>query len=225
MNLSPDTLDYLHGRRFSNGTVFDLDNRGRALRRADRLVQLAQGRRVLHIGCCDHLPLIREKVAMGLYLHQNLCRAASHCVGVDTNAEGIALLRELGFPEVYVPGELPPQEFDLCMLADVIEHVGDPVSFLRSMGQYSFRELVVITPNVFRWRNCLPGGELINTDHRYWFSPYTLCKVLVDAGYEPQRVELCHGDHATWKGALAARVLDFFPRWREALVVTAVRKD
>jgi hypothetical protein len=221
MDLSADTLDHLHGRRFSNGRTFDLGNHGRAPRRGDRLVDLARGQRVLHVGCCDHLPLIRNKVNAGIYLHQNLCSAASHCVGVDTNAEGVSLLRELGFPEVYLPDDAPDESYDLCLLADVIEHVGDPVSFLRSMRRYQFKQLVVITPNVFRWRNSLPGGELINTDHRYWFSPYTLCKVLVDAGYEPQRVELCHGDHTRWQGALAARVMDHFPRYRETLIVAA----
>ncbi len=221
MDLSPDTLDHLHGRCFSNGRLFDLGNRGRAPRRADRLVELARGKSVLHIGCCDHLPLIRDKMRLGIYLHQNLCQTASRCVGIDTHVEGVAMLRELGFPQVYLPQDAPDAEYDLCMLADVIEHVGDPVSFLRSMRRYRFKQLLVITPNVFRWRNCLPGGELINTDHRFWFSPYTLCKVLVDAGYEPQQVELLHGDHASWRGALAARVMDHLPRYRETLLVQA----
>ena len=229
MDLSPDTLDHLHGRRFSNGRAFDLGNRGPALRRSDRLVQLATGQRVLHIGCCDHLPLIQDKLQRGLYLHDNLCRVATQCVGVDTNTEGVALLRGLGFDETYVPDEAPlsandngtPVPYDLCLLADVIEHVGDPVSFLRSMRRYQFKRLVVATPNAFRWRNSLPGPELINTDHRFWFSPYTLCRVLVDAGYEPEQVELCHGDHASWRGALAAKVLNAFPRWRETLLVQA----
>lgn len=225
MRLSPETLDYLHGRRFSNGHSFELANRGRALRRSDRLVDLVQQRRVLHIGCCDHLPLIRDKLARGLYLHDRLTRAATQCVGVDTNAEGIELLRSLGFAESYEPDEVPAalleQQFDLCLVADVIEHVGDPVSFLRSMRRYRFERLVIVTPNVFRWRNLWPGAELINTDHRFWFSPYTLCKVIVDAGYEPVGVELCHGDHASWRGTLAARVMDHVPRWRETLLVQA----
>lgn len=221
MDFTPETLDYLSGRRFSNGAAFALGNRGRAARRADRLLAMAAGQRVLHVGCCDHLPLVPGKLAAGNYLHANLVRAAAVCVGADTNVEGVAQLRALGMPEVYTPDEVPDQAFDICLLADVIEHVGDPVSFLRSMRRYRFERLVVVTPNVFRWRNCLPGAEVVNTDHRYWFSPYTLAKVVVDAGYKPMRLELLHGDHTRWQGALAARVMDHFPRWRESLLLSA----
>jgi Methyltransferase domain len=221
MDLTPETLDYLHGRRFSNGHDFKIDSTRPGLKRSSRLMELSRGQRVLHVGCCDHLELIREKIELDLYLHQKLCRVAQHCVGVDTNAEGVTMLRELGFAEVYLPDDTPEQEFDICLLADVIEHVGDPVSFLRSMRRYRFKRLVVVTPNVFRWRNSLPGSERINTDHRFWFSPYTLSKVLVDAGYEPAAVELCHGDYATWKGSVAASLTDWVPRWRDTLLVQA----
>ena len=85
MDLNPETLDYLHGRRFSNGHDFKLVAPRRALRRSARMVELARGQRVLHVGCCDHLELIREKVELDLYLHQKLCRVAQHCVGVDIN--------------------------------------------------------------------------------------------------------------------------------------------
>ena len=221
MKPDPTTLDLLSGKTFSNGHRFDLGNRGPAVRRFERLVQLCAGRRVLHVGCCDHIGLVRDKVSQGVYLHQHLCRVAAHCVGVDTNAQGVALLHELGFPEVYLPGAVPDVEFDICLLADVIEHVGDVVSFLRSMRRYRFRQIVVVTPNLFRLRNWLSSGELVNTDHRYWFSPFTLCKVLVDAGYTPQSVELCHGDHVTWRGALLARLLDHGPKFRDTLLVSA----
>jgi 2-polyprenyl-3-methyl-5-hydroxy-6-metoxy-1,4-benzoquinol methylase len=221
MKFDDTTRAYLDGSRFSNGHHFALGNAGRALRRGDRLVQLVQGRRVLHVGCCDHLDLIRDKVAQGIYLHQQLCRSAQQCVGVDTNAAGIALLRELGFEQSYVPGEVPEQGFDICLLADVIEHVGDVVAFLREMRRYAFGEIIVVTPNLFRLRNFLSRGEVVNTDHRYWFSPYTLCKVLVDAGYTPTSVELLHSDHLSWKGALQARVLDAFPKYRDTLLVRA----
>lgn len=221
MEFDPTTMDYLSGRRFSNGHRFDLGNRGLAPRRIDRLVELVRGKTVLHVGCCDHLDLIRDKVAQGVYLHQQLCRSARRCIGVDINVEGIALLKELGFDDVYVPDAAPGVEYDLCLLADVIEHVGDAVSFLKSMRRYRFKQITVVTPNVFRLRNMLSTGEWVNTDHRYWFSPYTLSKVMVDAGYRPQSLTLCHGDHVSWRGALAARVLDHFPKYRDTLMLTA----
>jgi 2-polyprenyl-3-methyl-5-hydroxy-6-metoxy-1,4-benzoquinol methylase len=222
MKFDPTTRDHLSGVTFSNGHLFSLGNSGRAARRFERLVEICRGKRVLHVGCCDHLPLIATKVQQGVYLHQHLCRVASHCVGVDTHQAGVAMLRDLGFPEVYQPDDTPDQSFDVCLLADVIEHVGDVVSFLRSMRRYRFKQLVVATPNAFRLRNFLSMGELINTDHRYWFSPYTLCKVLTDAGYEPQQLELCHSDHISWRGAALARLLDGLPKYRDTLLATAV---
>lgn len=117
------------------------------------------------------------------------------CVGVDTNAEGVALLHAPD-SRAYAPDDAPlcsvvdgkEQAYDICLLADVIEHVGNLIQIHAGMKRYRFNRLIVVTPNAFRWRNSLPGGEAINTDHRFWFTPYTLCKVLVDAGYEPQRV-------------------------------------
>ena len=221
MELDATTLAALDGTTFSSGQRFDLGNRGRARQRSQRLLELTRGQRVLHVGCCDHLDLIRTKVAQGVYLHQRLCQVASHCVGVDVNEAGVSLLRDLGFAEVYTPPYVPSDEFDICLLADVIEHVGDVVRFLQSMRRYRFRELVVVTPNVFRLGNLLTTGEVVNTDHRYWFSPFTLCKVLVDAGYTPGRVELCHTDHVSWRGALKARLLDHAPKFRDTLIVVA----
>ena len=223
MKFDPTAQDFLSGKTFSSGYRFDLGHSGRAPRRFERLVELCRGRHVLHVGCCDHLALIREKVAQGVYLHQNLCTVAARCVGMDISAPGVELLHELGFPEVYQPDDVPDHDYDICLLADVIEHVGDVVAFLRSMRRYRFGELVVATPNAFRLRNFISRGEVINTDHRYWFSPYTLCKVLADAGYAPQIVELCHNDHVTLQGALLARVLDWLPKYRDTLIVAASR--
>ena len=30
--------------------------------------------------------------------------------------------------------------------------------------------------------------EIINSDHRFWFTPYTITKVLVSAGYNPEKI-------------------------------------
>jgi hypothetical protein len=30
--------------------------------------------------------------------------------------------------------------------------------------------------------------EIINSDHRFWFTPYTISKVVASAGYYPERI-------------------------------------
>ena len=30
--------------------------------------------------------------------------------------------------------------------------------------------------------------EIINSDHRFWFTPYTISKVLASAGYKPEKI-------------------------------------
>jgi hypothetical protein len=35
--------------------------------------------------------------------------------------------------------------------------------------------------------------EVINTDHRYWFSPYTLTKVVMESGFSD--CDLCFVEH------------------------------
>jgi hypothetical protein len=30
--------------------------------------------------------------------------------------------------------------------------------------------------------------EIINTDHKYWFTPYTLSKILYEAGYKVEEI-------------------------------------
>lgn len=35
------------------------------------------------------------------------------------------------------------------------------------------------------------GCENINSDHKYWFTPYTIQKVLYSAGYETEEIIMC----------------------------------
>ena len=86
---------------------------------------------------------------------------------------------------------------------------------------HRFDTLVVAAPNAFRLRNFLSGGEPINTAHRDRFTPYTLCRVLTDAGDALPHVKLCHTDCVSRKGAWAARVLDYMAKYRDTLIVSA----
>ena len=192
----------------------------------------------MHLGCVDHLPLLEAKRARGEWLHARLCRSAARCLGIDIHAEGVEYLRnELHIRDVVcadltrddVPA-LREAEWDLLVVAEMLEHTDDPVAFLRGLRKHCFggvRELALTAPNAFRLdgiRDSLRGFETINSDHRYWFTPFTLGKVLVRAGWEPLDFQFVQG--RPWSGSrvgsLPRRLLcRRFPTLRDTLVMTA----
>lgn len=62
------------------------------------------------------------------------------------------------------------------------------MGFLKSLKKglgNNARELIVTAPNAIRWekfKNLRKGIECINSDHRYWFTPYTLAKIVLETG-------------------------------------------
>ena len=58
------------------------------------LVDLARGKRVLDVGCVNHTTDAYQDPA---WLHGQIVKAASYCLGVDVLEEGVAHLRAAGF--------------------------------------------------------------------------------------------------------------------------------
>jgi hypothetical protein len=67
--------------------------------------------------------------------------------------------------------------------------------------------------------------ELINSDHRYWFTPYTLAKVVTRAGFTSLRLGFVENGVPRSRGgirrALKQRLLRMHPALREVLVMEA----
>lgn len=193
------TKDYLNGNSFSNGGKIRLDsNNSDLLYRDDYLINIAQDKNILHLGFVDHIPLIDEKIINGSWLHEKLVSASNICYGIDINKEGIEYIKDkYKYDNLYaidivsdsIPTEIKEIEFDYIFIPDVIEHIGNPVKFLKTIHNIfkdNIKDIILTTPNAFRlnnFANTLRKIELINTDHRFWFSPYTLSKVVTDAGY------------------------------------------
>lgn len=178
------TVDsYLSGRTFSNAGKFQI-GREPLIDRATLITGLARGKRVMHLGCADHLPLIQQKRADGSYLHDQIAEVAQRLVGVDTNAAALDEMRIAGIDDLYLPEDLPSDlELDLVIAPDVIEHVGNVEDFLKYAGSFGCPVLIT-TPNALGMENRTRlRSEFVNTDHRYWFSPYTLARSLVAAGF------------------------------------------
>jgi len=169
---------------------------------ADRdglLLALARGQRVLHIGCAD-APLTQEKLADGSLLHRRLVEACDDLVGVDIDAEALAVLRA-HLDGRYVCADATDAaalvtaaaalEPTVILAADVIEHVGDPARFLAALAAARLdpaTRLVLSTPNALSLRSPLlaaVGCELAHPDHRATYTPTTLGRALVCAGFRP----------------------------------------
>lgn len=208
MQLPSDASAYLNGQRFSDSYYLTL-RRARdggddeLVDRITLLERLVAARTVVHVGCVDHTPeQIRKRLDKGNWLHARIDRAARRCLGVDIDADGIEYMRsELGYPEV-VHGNLAEStleaitsaRWEILLLGELVEHLNDPVGFLGEMRRRykdHVASVIITVPNAFRFKNFLVGlggAEKINSDHRYWFTPYTIAKVLHEAGLTVQEI-------------------------------------
>jgi SAM-dependent methyltransferase len=153
------------------------------------LGDLADGRRVIHVGFADAgFRGMQERNEA--WLHQHLDRRASHLVGIDLDQEGVDDARARGY-EAYVadccdPDELKALDLEpaqLVIAGEVIEHLDDPGSFLDGLHHLVAPggQLVVTTPNAAGWLNplaALAGREINHPDHVTTYTWRTLSNQL-----------------------------------------------
>lgn len=205
---------YLEGAKFDNSLVVQLDRpKAPVVDRLESLCKMVRGKTVLHLGFADHLPLIPKKDAEGRWLHRLLMETASHCMGLDIDVEAVKYIKdEMKIDDVYcvdvlsdpLPEDVLNRRWDFVILGELLEHIDNPVAFLEAI-QAKFKavadNLVITVPNAFDVanlkylnRNC----EFINSDHRYWFTPFTLAKVGVRAGFSVRDMCFAHNfSHTT----------------------------
>ena len=199
--------EYLDGKSFSSIYQFKIKGVSESLRRIDLVAKLVAGKKVVHFGCVDHVPLIEHRRKNGIWLHEILANNCTEVVGVDINEQGIQYMRDEGF-ETYnsnVVTEMPPaaivsKKWDYIVAGEVLEHIDDPVMFLNCIREKygACTERILITvPNALSYTNfrfALRNTEMINSDHRYWFTPFTLLKVAKQAGIKVEDFDLCGDD-------------------------------
>lgn len=230
---------YLQGDQFDNGLSVKIAAKNPLMTRIDYLCDYARGRRIVHVGCVDHIPLITEKLKNNTWLHRRLDEVSKEVLGIDNSLEGIQYMHEqLGYSnavyEDILEGEIHEslrREWDSMIMGEILEHVDNPVAFLSKIRErYAkyVKELVITVPNAFSIKNsfyAIRHSEKINTDHRYWFTPYTLNKILIRAGFTP----LYH-DFTTYypvsnrnpvRKWLIKSVLNRYPAFRGNLVAVA----
>lgn len=207
MKISDLCLQHLKGKKFSTGFITDFifeESDSQYLSRVDLLQNICKDKKIIHIGCVDHDPSVMEqKAPKGKWLHKTLTDITEQCIGVDIAAEGIAHLHSIGCTNVICaditspPPILLEQQWDYIAIPEVLEHIGNPVDFLskiRTAMKDNARAIVLTVPNAFSLENfklAKKNKEAINSDHRFWFTPFTLAKVVIDAGFTIEHMQMC----------------------------------
>src|SRR5436190_10261424 len=130
MKFDEHSLEYLHGKKFSNSLIIPYDYQQPIPNRVDFLTALAKGKRVIHLGCLDHLPLIDDKISRGQWLHKRLTESASECLGVDIDEQAKKYVEErFGFRNVvlgdFTHSKLPQiasARWDVAILGEILEN-------------------------------------------------------------------------------------------------------
>ena len=199
-------IKYLSGTEINNNgkiyfgdEIFDL-YRENAIRRIITKDGDDTSANVIHLGACDHQNLIKEKIRRNVWLHKILTENAAHCVGFDVDAESVAYCNSIGWENIYWLDMIHEYErvyeiikhvgkWDYLIAGEIVEHLDNPVEFLEKLHHRYIRyvdKIVITVPNAYSIHyldSVLHGIEGINTDHRYWFTPYTICKIAHRAGF------------------------------------------
>lgn len=163
--------------------------------RVDVIVEKVEGPRVLDVGCTGH----DANPNRPYWLHGFLRRRFEHVEGIDINEENVRKLAEAGYSDIHcarIEEWDPAEKYNTIVMGEVIEHVGDAVSFLRRAADLIDRggKLVLSTPNVFcamylayALKNAPRTCQ--NPEHTFWFCESTLAETARRAGWNIEEVE------------------------------------
>lgn len=200
---SDDQLAAIYGANYFIGSSendplaphFDLVKRATASLQLDEVAaylrergQVADRLSLLEVGC-GRGNMLLEARNRGYQIHGR---------EFSTDAARVANLK-LGADVVRVDaiGEetFPQQSFDVCILADVIEHVRDPAGFLQTICRLLKPGGVVFiaTPSTDSWSAKLLGWNWMEykPEHLFFFNPKTITRLLENAGFD--NVEISSG--------------------------------
>jgi 2-polyprenyl-3-methyl-5-hydroxy-6-metoxy-1,4-benzoquinol methylase len=191
------------------------------LSKQEALLSLCSGKRILDVGCVGQ----DAGPDSAAWLHNQIRSVSATLVGTDLDRAALQKLRALGY-DMLAPEELSRGgDFEVIVLADVLEHVDDPVALLRN---YRARlaaggVLVVTTPNPFAARQTLliltQGTISVNEEHTMWIDPRTMAEICRRSGLTIERFAWLT-DYYDWRTLRAGERL----RHRVANLLIAFRR-
>lgn len=184
------------------------------VRKDEFIIERCAARAVLDIGCINH----SAEYALSLgdrWLHDRIRRVAASTCGLDTLESEAARLRDAGYDIAVADAQSFDlgTRFDVVVAADVIEHLSDLGSFLRSVRRHmtDVSALIITTPNPFAIAQMLQvtlrGRAVVNAEHTVWLDPNVLYELLQREGFEIVEFAWIDSDPEFVPATLATRLL------------------
>jgi hypothetical protein len=236
MNLNNNYLPYLKNKKFDPAIKFFFNRKEKLIYRDEFLIKQSKEKHILHFGFLDHPTILDKKILNNSWLHNKLLKVCKSCAGTDINHEGLNYISsKYNIKDIHIfdvtsetiPKKLLKRKFDLILLPDVIEHIENPVLFLNSLRKKfsnQVKTIIITTPNAFNLNNffnIFKNREIINSDHRFWFTPYTLIKILNDSGFTIKSLYFSEHSKISRKKILKNLIIRFFPGFRSTIMIVA----
>jgi 2-polyprenyl-3-methyl-5-hydroxy-6-metoxy-1,4-benzoquinol methylase len=234
---------FLCGEKWSNGQRFRDLSLSKTVNRIEYLRWRCTGKKVLHMGCLGHAGNFRKSIKNGTWLHGILLNVSELCIGIDVDSSAYNLVqRELGIENIQLLDLSKPLEdkdldhlcqiqWDLIVCPEVLEHITNHQQFLQNLRRLAHsRTILIITgPNAFRFANflnALRGFEDLNTDHKYWFTFFTLSRLLTASGWKPSQLVYYSGPiQSHWMRILCKIAARISRTLSNGLIIEASRLD
>lgn len=220
MLFKEETIKYLNGEKFSNSLKILISKKENTITSRIKIAEeFSKNKKIIHVGCCDHIPLIHEKIIKNTWLHKRISEVASRCIGIDIDTNAIKFIKDhynyenIFFGDVTAKDKIElisNETWDGMILGEILEHIDNPVEFLSAVRQNyknNIRKLLITVPNAFcrlNFKNVKNHIELINSDHKYWFTPYTLAKIAYKSGFTVDN--FCFTQEISKKIGMKARI-------------------
>jgi 2-polyprenyl-3-methyl-5-hydroxy-6-metoxy-1,4-benzoquinol methylase len=206
--------------------------------RNERIIELARGKRVLHLGCVGFADLpTADRIALAeASLHFALSTVAD-VTGVDYSRDAIEYFRAHGVFDNVVFGDAEWLQdaglvgpFDIVVAGDIIEHLSNPGLMLDGLRGLcdEHSQVVITTPHAFgllRFLRYLAGRFVEGNEHVATFNESNLVNLCARHGLRVVSIDTCYQGNATKKRLfwLGKRFFELFPRLGGTLFVVAHR--
>lgn len=200
--------EFLNSKSVDNGFCFKYDGDIYS-NRFDVIIKIlseCKTARCIDVGAVGYIPNIKKSIEKGEWLHKIIQENSEELIGVDINKEGISYCEALGYENIlYANIEKDVEEIlnafndnpiDYIFFGEMLHEVDDPIGMLsRIHTRYKnyVKSIVITVPSIYRIQNilyALRGIDKNHTENRFWYSPYSLCKMVSMAGYSVKDIYL-----------------------------------